>query len=156
MNTDEVANISIMDQEGNELYTGTDNHIELTGITTLPTSLKALVISTDARCNKELMFELEAEATEPPVDNPPELEILAPEDGSTVASDGTAEFAATARDAEDGDLTNSISWTSDVDGVLTPNTNGQYNLSPGLHTLTVSVSDSAGNTTTKEVKVTAQ
>jgi Fungalysin metallopeptidase (M36) len=52
---------------------------------------------------------------------------------------------ATANDAEDGDLTGSIGWTSNLDGAL--GTGGSISittLSPGNHTVTGTVTDTSG------------
>ncbi len=59
--------------------------------------------------------------------------------------------SASATDAEDGDLASIISWHSDVDGDLGPGGSFSTILSEGLHTLTASVTDSGGLSTSADV-----
>lgn len=77
------------------------------------------------------------------VDAVPEVQITSPANGTSVSEDdGAISFSATASDLEDGDLTASITWSSDLDGVFVP----PAALSAGTHTITASVQDSAGQT----------
>lgn len=64
-------------------------------------------------------------------------------------------FNASANDTEDGDLTANIAWTSSIDGAI--GTGGNFtksDLSVGSHTITASVTDSAGQTQTQSVDLT--
>ncbi len=87
---------------------------------------------------------------EPPSNLPPVLAIARPFAGTT-AIEGTAlDFAATANDPESGDLSGAISWTSDRDGILGLGaTFSRSDLSVGVHTLTVEVSDGQGGVATR-------
>lgn len=63
---------------------------------------------------------------------------------------------ATASDAEDGDLTDSIVWTSDIQGG-TLGTGGELDttvLDVGIHTLTATVTDAGGATASDTVQIT--
>jgi hypothetical protein len=75
----------------------------------------------------------------------PVVIITAPPDGSSVAQGDPVSFAGTASDAEDGDLSASLSWVSDLDGALGSGAGfTTSSLSVGLHTITASVTDSGG------------
>jgi PKD repeat protein len=90
-----------------------------------------------------------------PVDNtPPTVTITAPADGATYASGATIDFTGTASDAEDGDLTASLVWTSDIDGQI--GTGGGFSavLGDGVHTITAQVTDSGGATGSEAVGIT--
>lgn len=74
--------------------------------------------------------------------SPPEVTITSPLNESEHYEGAVVELRATATDAEDGDLTAAIEWTSDVDGPL--GTGGSVDvdtLSVGEHTITASVED---------------
>jgi hypothetical protein len=71
--------------------------------------------------------------------------ITAPPDGSSVAQRDPVTLTGTATDAEDGDLSASLAWVSDRDGVLgTGASVMRSDLSVGLHAITASVTDSGG------------
>ncbi|MCK4622077.1 MAG: Ig-like domain-containing protein [Desulfuromonadales bacterium] len=84
----------------------------------------------------------------------PTVTITAPLDGSTFAEGTSISFAGTATDAEDGDLTASLAWTSSLDGAI--GTGGSFSavLSVGNHTITASVKDSIGLTASASITVT--
>ena len=58
-----------------------------------------------------------------------------------------------ASDLEDGDLTARITWSSSLDGALGVGGSLAAKLSPGSHTITASVADSAGATTRSSVSL---
>jgi len=90
-----------------------------------------------------------------PVENtPPTVSISAPSDGATFASGATIDFAGTASDAEDGDVTASLVWTSDIDGQI--GTGGGFSavLSDGVHTITATATDSGGASGSDTVGIT--
>jgi serine protease AprX len=74
----------------------------------------------------------------------PTTTITAPADGATFDSGATISFTGTANDAEDGDVTASLVWTSNIDGQI--GTGGSFNvvLNDGNHTITATATDSAG------------
>jgi hypothetical protein len=75
----------------------------------------------------------------------PEVTISTPPDGSTYQFDDTIHFSGTALDAEDGDLSASIEWESDIDGPLgTGPSVDKAELTAGTHTITARVTDSNG------------
>jgi hypothetical protein len=63
-------------------------------------------------------------------------------------------FDGSASDAEDGDLTASLVWTSNLDGQI--GTGGSFSkvLSDGTHVITASVTDSGGNTGSDSITIT--
>jgi hypothetical protein len=75
----------------------------------------------------------------------PVLAITAPVGGTAVDKDATVTFTGMAHDAEDGDLTAGLSWTSDVDGVIGSGASFSIStLSEGTHIITAEVSDIGG------------
>lgn len=97
-------------------------------------------------------------------DAAPSASITSPEDGASYALAEEITLSGTASDAEDDAVDLAYTWSSSVDGALSdlagsPGEDGSFSgattgLSAGAHTLTLSVSDSAGNTTTDSVTVT--
>ena len=74
--------------------------------------------------------------------------------GGSYLEGQTVQLQATASDAEDGDLTASIAWSSDIDGAIgTGGSVSTSTLSANTHTITASVTDSDGNTTTDTTTV---
>ncbi|MBA57002.1 MAG: hypothetical protein CMK89_21340, partial [Pseudomonadales bacterium] len=59
----------------------------------------------------------------------PTVAITSPSSQSEFSSDQVISFQAVANDAEDGDLTSSIKWTSSIDGAISSSTT----LSAGTH-----------------------
>jgi hypothetical protein len=75
---------------------------------------------------------------------PPAVSITSPANSDSFASGTSIRFSGSAMDAEDGDLTGSLVWTSSRDGQI--GTGGSFDavLSAGTHTITASVTDSGG------------
>src|SRR3990170_4882985 len=77
----------------------------------------------------------------------PVISITSPSDGDIFGEGTLVTFSGTATDSEDGDLTPSLFWASDIDGAIgLGGTLSLSNLSVGTHTITASVTDSASNT----------
>jgi len=75
----------------------------------------------------------------------PSVEIVAPSSGTTFAPDEPVTLTATAEDAEDGDLSSAIAWSSSLQGPLgAGGTLAGGTLGPGTHVLTASVTDGGG------------
>ena len=80
-----------------------------------------------------------------PSNAPPGVSIAAPSNGASFDQGTSVSFSGSASDAEDGNLTTSLSWTSSLDGVI--GSGGSFSsstLSLGSHTITASVTDSGG------------
>jgi subtilisin family serine protease len=93
--------------------------------------------------------EAAGQANEPPV-----VSIISPIDGSFYDSGTAIAFEGTASDAEDGDLTGSLLWTSSIDGQIGEGGSFAAPLSEGNHTITASVTDIGDKTGTVSVNVT--
>lgn len=79
----------------------------------------------------------------------PTITITAPANHSAFDYRAWIDFAATATDAKDGDISNNIRWSSNIDGNL--HTGASFrtkSLSTGIHTITASITDSDGHTAT--------
>ncbi len=77
-----------------------------------------------------------------PANSPPTVSITAPADGSTFESGDLVTLSGTASDPEDGSLSASISWVSNLDGNLGAGASVSSTLSVGTHVITASVFDS--------------
>jgi hypothetical protein len=88
-------------------------------------------------------------------ETPPAVSITSPADGSSFVEGASVGFAATATDAEDGDLSAGLSWTSSLDGVIGSGASfSTSSLSVGSHTITASVADSAGLPGSDSISIT--
>jgi hypothetical protein len=88
----------------------------------------------------------------------PNVNISMPADKSQFFLEDTIQFAGTAIDDEDGDLTDSLVWTSLLDKQIKQiGTGGSFensSLSLGTHTITASVTDSGGLSASASVSIT--
>ena len=89
-------------------------------------------------------------------DTPPLVSITSPDDGSTFTSGAIITFTGTANDAEDGDISASIVWTSNLHpGVSATGASHSTNLLiDGTHTIAATVTDFLGNTTSRSITIT--
>ncbi|MEP4078165.1 PQQ-dependent sugar dehydrogenase [Haloferula sp.] len=89
------------------------------------------------------------------VDGSPIVAISEPLDGATLNEGDSVTFTATATDLIDGDLSGSLAWTSDVDGSIGSGATFDFGaLSVGAHTITASVSDTNGGSSSDAIAVT--
>ena len=85
----------------------------------------------------------------------PTVTIIQPPDGAIFNSGTNIVFQATATDPEDGDIRASTVWTSDIqEGSKTGGVVETSNLIDGVHVITATVTDSAGNTLSKSITIT--
>ena len=89
-----------------------------------------------------------------PTNNPPIVPITSPVDSASFDSGATIDFAGTASDTEDGDLTAGLAWTSDIDGSIGAGGSFSTTLSDGIHTITASVTDSGTATGSASISIT--
>lgn len=80
--------------------------------------------------------------------------VLSPADGASLAEHVSVVLEAVALDAEDGDISDAVTWESSLDGALTPDADGNVNLTAGAHVLTATVTDASGASESDEVSVT--
>jgi len=92
-----------------------------------------------------------------PVNTAPTVTITSPTDGSTVTAGTSVSFSGTATDTEDGDLSASLSWSSDLDGNIGSGASfSTSGLSTGVHTITASVTDSGGLGDSDQIALTVE
>ncbi len=89
-----------------------------------------------------------------PPNDAPAVSITSPADGSTFDSGASILFEGTVSDTEDGDLTASLAWTSDLIGPIGAGGSFSTTLSDGTHTITASVTDSGGKTGSASISLT--
>ncbi len=93
-------------------------------------------------------------AVETALNAPPVIDIIGPPSGSNYNLGDAVTFMGWSWDIENGDLTDTMTWTSDRDGAL--GVGGQIStstLSAGMHTITASATDGAGATSTQLIVV---
>jgi hypothetical protein len=90
----------------------------------------------------------------PGSNTPPTVTIADPADGATFASGASISFAGSANDAEDGDVTASLVWTSDLEGQIGIGGSFSAVLGDGVHTITATATDSAGASGSDTVSIT--
>jgi len=84
---------------------------------------------------------------------PPTVTISSPSNSQTYGSGTSVPFSGSASDTLDGSLTGAIRWTSSLDGQLGTGGSFSRTLSSGVHTITASVTDSAGVTASSQVTI---
>ena len=86
---------------------------------------------------------------------PPEVAITSPGDSSSYIEGDPVGFDGTAEDTEDGDLAISLTWSSNLDGLIGAGGSFAINsLSLGTHTITATVTDSEGLSGNDSVSIT--
>jgi len=95
------------------------------------------------------------EALYPPnaTNTAPNVTITAPTNSSSVAAGTAVTFTGASSDREDGALSSSIVWRSNIDGQFGVGASVAKALSAGSHTVTATTTDSAGATATAQVGV---
>ncbi len=85
----------------------------------------------------------------------PTVTITAPANGASFNQGASVSFAGSANDAEDGNLSASLTWTSSFDGVIGSGASFSTSaLSLGTHTITASVADSGGLPGSDSISIT--
>ncbi len=95
-----------------------------------------------------------AAALQPMVNTPPDVTIDAPGNNSSFEYGLYVTFSATASDAQDGDISGSVQWASNLNGPLGGGANISRQLIPGTHTITATVTDSGQLTDVAQITVT--
>jgi len=86
----------------------------------------------------------------------PAVTITSPADGASFTSGSSISFAGSASDAEDGDLTGSLVWTSSLDGPIGTGGSFSATLSDGTHTISAAVTDSGSLTGSASITLVVQ
>jgi len=86
--------------------------------------------------------------------DPPSVSITSPSDGATFGTGETVNFTGSASDTEDGDLSASIQWSSNLDGSLGSGSSPSAELSDGTHTIIATVTDSGGENASASIQIT--
>ena len=82
---------------------------------------------------------------DPPRNHPPQVSITAPPTGTAVTQGTQVTFTGTASDAEEGNVSSSIAWSSNLSGSLGSGASvSSTTLASGTHTVTASVTDTQG------------
>lgn len=88
---------------------------------------------------------------------PPSVTITSPNDGDTFGAGVVISFASTVIDVEDSTLPSSaLVWRSSLDGQIGTGLSVSTSLSAGLHTITLTATDSHGDTGADVIQVTVQ
>jgi len=83
----------------------------------------------------------------------PTVNITGPATGTSITEGASLTFNGSASDAEDGNLTSKIAWSSNIDGSLGVGTGFSKILSAGSHVITARIADSNGASASDEVSV---
>ena len=89
-----------------------------------------------------------------PANAAPSVTISSLASGSTYLAGASVTVIGSAADAEDGDLTSGLSWTSSLDGAIGSGGSATWSPSEGTHTITGSVTDSGGKTGSSSITIT--
>jgi hypothetical protein len=84
----------------------------------------------------------------------PTVTISAPAVGTSVTGGTSINFSGSASDKEDGNLSAAVSWRSSVDGQIGTGASFSRTLTAGSHTITASVTDSRGASSSRQTTVT--
>lgn len=85
------------------------------------------------------------DAATPVSNTAPTVNITSPANGGSAIQGTLVSFAGTANDAQDGNISANLSWTSNIDGAIGSGASfSTSTLSVGTHTITASVTDSGG------------
>lgn len=87
------------------------------------------------------------------VNQAPTVAIIRPTKNSSVVAGNPLSVEATATDPEDGNLTSTVTWSSNISGPLTVDIEGTVFLPGGQHVLTASATDNEGLVGTATVSV---
>jgi len=103
----------------------------------------------------DLLVQIEDGDTIDVSDAAPTVSIQSPADGDVFSGSSAVSLTASADDGEDGDLTDTVVWESDLDGILGTG-NGTTLLSVGNHVISATVTDSGNMSASATVNVVVE
>ena len=86
----------------------------------------------------------------------PTVSITDPLDGAFLSAENNISFTGEASDIEEGNLSDQIVWTSDLDGQIGIGANISTTLSIGTHRITASVNDNGGGQASAAITITVE
>ena len=86
----------------------------------------------------------------------PAVAITSPAKGASFDASSVITFTGTAADAQNGDLTDSLAWTSSIDGAIGTGGTCTATLIPGTHTITASATDTGNLTGSASITLTVR
>ncbi|MGR9117258.1 MAG: Ig-like domain-containing protein, partial [Gammaproteobacteria bacterium] len=104
----------------------------------------------------EALLDLGWSSADQPANTAPTIAITSPANGSGFTEGENITFMATASDSEDGDLSPSITWESNLDGNIGTGPSIVSSLSLGDHLITAGVTDSNGTHQENQISVSVQ
>ncbi|MBW2604979.1 MAG: hypothetical protein JRE28_11805 [Deltaproteobacteria bacterium] len=114
-------------------------------------SIVSTAVSSCTTCADAVKFE----SSETTVNTLPVVEITAPATGSSFNASNSITFTGTAIDSEDGNISESLSWVSNLDGIIGSGAMFSTSaLSEGTHKITASATDSGGLPCSATITVT--
>jgi hypothetical protein len=89
-----------------------------------------------------------------PTNTAPSVTITAPASGLSITTTHTVTFSGTANDTQDGNLSGSLRWVSNLSGQIGTGASFSRSLPEGVHTIAAVATDSGGMTSSQQVVVT--
>lgn len=131
---------------------GTGAGLQVDTLTVGRHRIRARVLDSDGLPGRDFI-----ELTVRPEMTPPVVEILEPNDGSSAFEGDPVQFSATADDAENGDVSMTLTWNSNFQGIIGSGAAFSTDqLVPGAHAITAFVVDSDGQAGQDQVSVTVE
>jgi hypothetical protein len=113
------------------------------------------VASLAGKCVTGGVVNAQAAVSGAPSNTAPTVTISSPANGSSVVTGTTVTFTGSANDTQDGNLSASLTWTSNLQGTIGTGASFSRNdLVVGTHTITASVTDSGGLSGSASVTLT--
>jgi hypothetical protein len=116
-------------------------------------SMAPRTLSADDLAGIETLYPGSATTTTTTANTAPAVTIAAPANGANAPQGTAMTFSGSASDAEDGNLTSRVVWTSSLDGQIGVGGSFTYAPSAGSHVITATVTDSGGMTASTAVSI---
>lgn len=147
--TSSSSNTAIIDNSGLVLSgTGRLRQLAVTPLAGASGNVDITVSANDGSSVTETSFTVNVVSDLPPV-----VDIISPPTTSRLLTSAQS-FTATALDPEDGDVSNTLAWTSSLDGSIGSGGTINTMLSDGFHIISVIANDTTGNSDVDLIQVT--